>query len=306
MIKTIKPLLFFVLALVFVACNDDDDGNNNPTPEASGDISATIFRISSTGLTQEEWSLPIVNATIDFDNFIITAKNNNTGERLVFTLPPNLTNFANISNTTSDPTLGFATWKSAGAATQWSSLDFPSDEDHDLSVFITAVDTAAKTFDASFAVSIYNPNDSTNFVSFASGMMSNVPYVEDFEVNIGGGTMSWVANGTAITPTSVLTASQGGVLSITGTASGTESLIITLPTSTQSGTAFDLSDMNVLAGVVYTTSSGDFLVATSGTINISSNDTGAGAMNGTFSFEAEPLFGGNTTSVTQGTFSVTY
>jgi hypothetical protein len=303
--KTLFRTLVLSSLLVLAACNDDDDDDGPSTPPPSGQISANLQSTSATGVeTDPDWSLPAVTAEVTFDGLTITALNSGTGETLTISLPNSVEGVYN--NPGNDPDDGFATWRKSSGGTTFSSLDFGGSNTAFFSVNITSLDTTNMTIEGMFNFGTFNPNDTLEAGFFTQGSFSEVPVDINLNTGSGEGTVTATVDGNGFTATLVTATLNAGSISITGTSDDGSTISLTIPGDASAGSSYDPGDLFGGSAATFGSLQGAFLAVVGSTLEVTSHDTNANTITGTFSFEGEPFFGSGTVNVTNGNFDVTY
>ncbi|MBU2927943.1 DUF6252 family protein [Winogradskyella psychrotolerans] len=97
----------------------------------------------------------------------------------------------------------------------------------------------------------------------------------------------------------------GSTITISGSESNGDNVVINFPISAEAGDTFAVADTQFVAS--YDASNGDSALSSSGSITITAHNTETQKVSGTFNFVGDPILtGGTTYSFTEGTFEVTY
>lgn len=288
----------------------DEEEEPDPT-EPEGDFGAVFNENTPSGTsTDPEWTLPEVSAVLSSDQSIITATDPATGETLEIFFPSNQTGLYN--NSENDPTEGFAEYTPSTGAAAYSSLNFENAGESAL--FFLSVDFInedTQTMSGSFQIATYS-EDGLSSAIFSSGSFTDIPFTGDTEPGDGGGggggnedSFSALIDGADFETQSLVAVETSGNILITATSSSGNSLVINFSSSAMAGNSFELTAGSANTGT-YQTSAFQTYTATSGSIDITTHDTDANVVSGTFTFVATEFLGTNTISVTEGSFEVTY
>jgi len=312
------------VALLLVACGDDDGGPSTPAPE----VSITADKTTTSG--QSSWSMPtgaIVTQELPPFGFTTTTftASNDQGQVLTInfdSLAIGTYSYQGVVQTAEIPVFmtyledpdGFAYNMGAMADLQQG----PTNPFAMIS--ITEINTQAKVASGTFQGLVVDPLNTSEIVFFENGVFENVPYsnVEDLEPPTDGiddAFLSATLDGAAFDAATVIGSGTNNpafpTVSFNGiSADGTmmaftfQMLFADLETTT-----YNLGSLGASVMAQLTPDAGNpanQLTSQSGTLTITSIDASNKVLEGTFEFEAAPfgIGGGEDASVTGGAFKV--
>jgi hypothetical protein len=177
------------------------------------------------------------------------------------------------------------------------------------SITISGIDSVKQLVSGSFTFTLIDPVDNSR-TAITAGVFNLVPY----SVDTSGGTLpsssdTLEANvgGNQFNSAQVVTSITSGTLYIAGiSADGVADIALGMPSDVSAGTYNMDFATGVYYGVYNPKSSTVLLSEMNGTLTITSNDTVARRIIGTFSFIASPMMSGTPVTITAGYFSVSY
>jgi hypothetical protein len=177
-------------------------------------------------------------------------------------------------------------------------------------VTVTQIDSIAKTISGTFSFKAWRDIDGRQ-KNITNGVFTKIPYVTSLPSTSAKDTLLASIDGKAFTAINIQAAATSGQMTIIGaTADGTQSIGLLLPANAASGT-YTLGAANPSYLGAYTlisSSSSTGFVSTTGSITITSNNTSAMRIKGTFQFTAADPSGTTTSThaIASGVFSVYY
>jgi hypothetical protein len=301
--KKITLLASLALMLGLVACNNDDDRDDSPPPPP---VKMEATRINGTTGVETDWSISNPKATISFlTGATITGFDEESGEMMTISLPSFQEGFySSIGPLTAG---GISTYLRQTGGVQYTTGISVSGSQQEAThvIEITSIDTVKSTFNGTFTLLLFNPLGLPNdFYFFDQGIFENVPYEEE-EFTFGDSSLSASIDGAPYTAEFVTVFNLGGSLSITSTAANS-SISLSFPSNITPGTygiGFSSANPDHVGSVGVNMTP---LIATDGTLVITSNNAASGVATGTFEFEAADGSGGTPVNVTNGVFSIEY
>jgi len=176
-------------------------------------------------------------------------------------------------------------------------------------VTVTSIDSVKHLVSGSFMFTLINPVDNSR-TAITAGVFNQVPYGVD---TTGGtspsasDTLQAAVDGVQFNSAQVVSSITNGTLFIAGiSANGAEDIALGMPVGISAGTYNMDFATGIYYGVYNPNSSTTLLSQMNGTLTITSNDTVARRIIGTFSFIASPLVSGTPVTITAGYFAVSY
>jgi hypothetical protein len=294
--KQITLFLAIGLALGLGACGDDD-GGGGPSTAPTATLEAS--RSSSFG-GPADWSMSNPTAEYSlFEGLTINGVNTSTGEIFVMNVPElEVGQYLSEQLGTSGGTTTYVP-QTNGAV--YSTL---SDTVSVHFVTLTAVDSVGMTVSGTFQIVLWDASGERNLYFFDSGVFNNVPYTDE-TFNIGGDSeLTATIDGAAFTASFSFSFEFFGTLTISGS-NDSNSISLQFPTNLAVGT-YQMGIASANPTHTGTVGADDGLIANTGTLVITSNNTTTKVVTGTFAFAASNPGGTVTSSVTNGAFSIEY
>ncbi|CAM4145873.1 DUF6252 domain-containing protein [Flavobacterium antarcticum] len=304
-------LLFLVTtATIFTSCSTDveplDPSVLIPDSSTNGQL-----KVDFDGQT---FVATNIQAVVNSTAISITGLRSGNNDFLQITLPAPLNQVGTYTwtnATASNAILGLMYSNSASegfvsAPANGDFVDFPAYTDT-AKVTVTSIDEANKTISGTFEFTGGRFDDAGNLVmkKFTNGSFTNIKFSGDV-VTPSGNTFFAKVDGVAFEPTSVNSNVLSGSIFVSGKKAGVENITLTVPSTITPGT-YEFSTFGTYIGmyIVDTTQNGTFN-ADSGSFTITTHDTSAKKIKGTFNFVGKSLFSTATHTITEGAFDVTY
>ena len=318
--KKFKLASVFVLSILFTtfySCDNEpidsdfmgEDGIINPGTGNGGTNSQTgVFKVDFDGQT---YVADVVSATVLDDGINITGLRGSNGEAVVVTITENngvgtyqlgVTNGiqANAVAYSEENNTGFGTWIAATTGGIVSQGE----------VIITEIDTVNEKISGTFSFTGNNLSlTPAETKAFTNGEFTNVSFASTLTTPTGN-TFFAKIDGSEFVEDSVsgIQTSLAGFnnIGIVATKNNLETISFSIPSATTAGTyTFNFGSLDDVTAQ-YNASSTENTVG-EGTMIITSHDTAAKRIIGTFDFVSAPFIGtGNTYTITEGSFDVTY
>jgi hypothetical protein len=279
--------LALIASLSFTSCKKDSTDDNTPTTQtaANGGMIAKIdgkaWTANLTGASQQNGMTNISGQSTDGQTLTITLSDTKAG-----TYALNGSTMHAAAYTKTQGSSGYSSNGASGAGG---------------TVVISEVDATNKTISGTFSFTLIEPSSGSKVV-VSEGSFNKVTYTtcnttakKDVHAKVDGQT--WDAS-------SVYVTKYNGKIAIAANSSNGTTIGMYIPETATVGT--HEIDMFGDYTAQYNKSSSVFLMADSGNITITENNTTTRLLTGTFSFEASEISGSEKASITNGTFSVNY
>ncbi|HVU98816.1 MAG TPA: DUF6252 family protein [Puia sp.] len=177
-------------------------------------------------------------------------------------------------------------------------------------VTVTEIDSVDRTISGTFSFKAWRDIDGRQ-KKITNGVFARIPYVTALPPTSAKDTLVASIDGKAFTAINIQAATTSGQMTIIGaTSDGTQSIGLLLPANASPGT-YNLGAANPSYLGAYTLISGSSstgFVSSAGSVTITSNNTGASRIKGSFQFTAVDPTGSTTTThaIASGVFSVYY
>jgi len=298
-------------ALTFSACNDDDGGNGPDTPDTpNGIITASLNYYSGTGTPGPEvdWSLPQVGAAIYQGQITILASDTVTGESLVLSLPDEGVGFYQNEGMNAEDGLASYVRQSGQLAMQ--SIGSGTVQTY-FFVEIAEIDTVLKTMSGNFNIGLESTLNNEAYAYFTDGEFTDVPYITTLDGGggFGEGTASFKLDGQIFPVMTVIASANPFVdlINISIDNANQDVLGFNFPSDVTSGTVIDYSSISLEAFANFAFNNGsDLLIATAGTVTITTHNPALNYVEGTFNFSMGSFGAPPTNMITEGNFAITY
>jgi hypothetical protein len=176
-------------------------------------------------------------------------------------------------------------------------------------VTISSVDSVKHLVSGSFMFTLINPTDNSQ-TSITAGIFNSIPYGVDTTGGItisSSDTLQANVGGVQFNSAQVVTSITNGQLFMAGISSdGVQDLALGMPSNISPGTYNMDFATGAYYGVYNPNSNMTLLSQMNGSLTITSNDTVARRIIGTFNFIASPLMSGTPVTITAGYFAVSY
>ncbi len=178
-------------------------------------------------------------------------------------------------------------------------------------VTITAIDTVAKTVTGSFSFNVYRTYDGQG-KGITKGVFNQIPYATSLPAGSSADTVTAAIDGGDWAAESIQASSLDGTLTLVGaSADGSQSVALNFPNYTTPGTypltSASASPSYLAVYDVVTNGTNTADPGTSGSITVTSNDTSAKRITGTFQFSTDdPNVPSSEHAIANGYFSVYY
>lgn len=175
------------------------------------------------------------------------------------------------------------------------------------SVTIASIDSVKHLVSGSFMFTLINPVDNSR-TAITAGIFNLVPYsVDTTAIPSASDTLQANVGGVQFNSAQVVSSITSGTLFIAGISSDRVSdIALGMPSDISAGTYNMDFATGTYYGVYNPNSNTTLLSQMNGTLTITSNDTVARRIIGTFSFIASPLMSGTPVTITSGYFSDSY
>ncbi len=289
-----------VFGLALTSCNNDD--NDVEVPE---DNPVTTNGIMTCKINGNAWQSTTAASVIGNGLINVTGQITSTGEMITMTLNAETATVYSLAQGTGSA----AIYKQATASTT-SFVSHVAGGSGTTSV--TQINTSNHTISGTFMFTGVRTTDFT-LVQITEGIFTNIPYTEEAAATFNN-TFDADIDGVEFNPTLIYASSAFNMISITGSENGSfPSIGISLPNDVTPGTYVTSAwgSNRILYNVSQMTGAnidGSY-VGNPGTITVTSHNTTAKTMEGTFSCTAIPVTGSNATnnySITNGSFSIEY
>ncbi|MCZ4407690.1 DUF6252 family protein [Cryomorphaceae bacterium 1068] len=284
------------ILLIAASCNDDDDdGNSTPTPLP---YTFTATENDPINNTNSDWVATSASAQLNLDGtFEVTATNGS--DEVFFKISGNQVG-AFVVDTLS--VLRDDNYYVASNSDEFGITDSTGT----LSFVITANDVDNQMISGSFNAVFYNLDGSLDLVVLQDGVVIDLPYTIETPDLGGAGSISFTADGTNVVLDQIFSSNNSGMVQLTASSlsSPTTSLTMSFPEDIAPGD-YDLSSIFSDVSVTYSSGSQVFF-SDSGTMTVSSNDTDADQLEGTFNLTGSELLGSGTVTITNGVFDIEY
>jgi hypothetical protein len=282
--------------LIAASCNDDDDnGNSGPTPLP---YTFTATENDPINNTNSDWVATAASAQLNLDGtFEVTATNGS--DEVFFKISGNQVGAFVVD------TLSALRGDNFFLASNGDEFGI-TDSTGTLSFVITANDIDNQTISGSFNAVFYNLDGSLELVVLQDGVVIDLPYTIETPDLGGAGSISFTADGTNVVLDQIFSSNNSGMVQVTASSlsSPTTSLTLSFPEDIAPGD-YDLSSIFSDVSVTYSSGSQVFF-SDSGTMTVSSNDTDADQLEGTFNLTGSELLGSGTVTITNGVFDIEY
>jgi hypothetical protein len=173
---------------------------------------------------------------------------------------------------------------------------------------ITSIDEANKKMSGTFGFKAKRLVDNT-YRDITEGSFTNISYITTLAPGNATDTFTSKVDGVTFTPSAVngtIITLPNNSIAINGSdATGVRTVAIYFPTDIITGT-YNIGSLGDLYYGQYNATASNFLMSSSGTLEILFHDPVAKRVRGRFSFAASELIGTQTAQITEGYFAVTY
>jgi len=292
--------LMMVFGLALTSCNNDE--NDIEVPEDNPVTTSGIMTCKINGST---WQSTTAASVIGNGLINVTGQITSTGEMITMTLNAETATVNSLAQGTGS----FAAYKeTSSSATSFVSHTAGGSG----TTSVTQINTSNHTVSGTFMFTGVRTTDYT-LVQITEGVFTNIPYTEEAAATFNN-TFDADIDGVAFNPTLIYAASAFNMISITGYENGSfPSIGISLPDDVTPGTyttsAWGSNKILYNASQNTGSNADGSYSGTPGTIIVTSHNTSAKTIEGTFSCTAVPVTGSNATNnyaITNGVFSVEY
>ena len=291
--------LLFILLFSFLACKKESSiENGSGTGPADGDFYSTI--------DGNLWNADSVQLILVNSSGVSITGISKTGGQLSIVLPA----FKTGTYTFGGQSLSYAIY--GNLLTNQTNVYVSNIETAGGTTTITSIDTINHLVSGTFEFTLMNPADNTT-KTITKGIFNYVPYGDGMGGVVnpppGGSTDTIKAtiDGVKFVSVDVISSITNGQLLIAGfSASGLSDVGLLMPPDIAAGSyPLDFATGQYI-GIYNPTPTVTLISQSSGTLTITSNDTVAKLIKGTFDFTASPTGSGTPAVITEGYFSVTY